>query len=70
MRKAQQLRQLLASYRVSEDLLRIGAYQKGSDPTLDQAIAWMPRIEQLLCQAPEESAPLAASIEQLLALLG
>src|SRR5208337_1179333 len=35
--KASALRSLLATYKASEELIRIGAYQKGSDPVLDQA---------------------------------
>jgi flagellum-specific ATP synthase len=68
LQKALRIRQLLASYKASEDLLRIGAYQKGSDSTLDQAVTLMPRIDQLLCQTSDEAAPLSTSIEQLLAL--
>jgi flagellar biosynthesis/type III secretory pathway ATPase len=45
------LRQLLAAYQQSEDLISIGAYQKGSNPTVDAAIALRPMIQQFLQQA-------------------
>jgi flagellum-specific ATP synthase len=36
--KANALRLLMAAYARSEDLIRIGAYQKNTDPVLDSAI--------------------------------
>jgi flagellum-specific ATP synthase len=68
LQKAQAIRKLLATYKASEDLLRIGAYQKGSDATLDQAVTLMPRIDQFLHQTPGETASLSASVEQLMSL--
>lgn len=66
--KAQQVRQLLAVHKASEDLLRIGAYQKGSDATLDQAVGLMPEINRVLRQAPGETTSLPQTLEQLLSL--
>jgi flagellum-specific ATP synthase len=68
--KAQSLRRLLAAYSASEDLVRIGAYQKGSDSTLDKALALIPELDQFLMQKPGDAAPLAESIQKLLALPG
>jgi flagellum-specific ATP synthase len=59
---------LLAAYARAEDLVRIGAYQRGSDPTLDKALAALPQIDKFLKQEPDEPAPLASNLEQLLAL--
>jgi len=70
LEKAQSLRRLLAAYQSSEDLIRIGAYQKGSDPTLDKAIGLMPEIKRFLQQKPDESNMLQNSIDQLLSLGG
>jgi len=66
--KAHELRRLLASYEASEDLIRIGAYQKGSDATLDKAIAIMPALNRFLMQKPGESCSLADSITRLIGL--
>jgi len=63
-----QLRALLAAHLNSADLLRIGAYQPGSDPLLDTALRVVPHINSLLQQGREDRAPLEASIAQLLAL--
>ena len=68
--KAYELRSLLGAYRRSEDLVRIGAYQKGSDPALDRALAALPRIEQFLRQQPEELASFDTTQERFLGLGG
>jgi flagellum-specific ATP synthase len=68
LQKAQELRRLLAAYTASEDLIRIGAYQKGSDPTLDKALALIPELHRFLMQKPGERAPFAETVARLLAL--
>ena len=70
LQKAQTLRRLLAAYSASEDLVRIGAYQKGSDSTLDKALTLIPELEQFLMQKPSDAAPLQETIGKLLALPG
>jgi flagellum-specific ATP synthase len=70
LQKAQALRRLLAAYSASDDLVRIGAYQKGSDPTLDKALNLIPELDQFLVQMPREAAPLVETINRLLALPG
>ena len=66
--KVNRLRALLASYAASEDLVRVGAYQKGLDPLLDRAIATLPAIKNFLQQKPDEKADLKSSIASLFAL--
>ena len=68
LQKVGAVRSLLAAYRKAEDLIRIGAYQKGSDPILDRAIAALPQINTFLQQGPREMAPLNSTIKQLIAL--
>jgi flagellum-specific ATP synthase len=70
VQKAQTLRRLLAAYSASEDLVRIGAYQKGSDSTLDKALTLIPELDQFLMQKPGEAAPVTETISRLLALPG
>jgi flagellum-specific ATP synthase len=70
LQKAQTLRRLLAAYAASADLVRIGAYQKGSDSTLDKALLLIPELDHFLMQKPGEAAPLGETIEKLLALPG
>ena len=67
--KAQRLRSLLASYADAEDLIRVGAYQKGSDPELDQAIAALPAIKEFLQQRANENTSLEGTVTALQALL-
>jgi flagellum-specific ATP synthase len=70
LEKANALRKLLAAYTASEDLVRIGAYQKGTDPALDQALLLMPELNRFLEQNPNETVTLAATVSRLLALPG
>ena len=66
IRKAKALRLLMASYARSEDLIRIGAYQKGADPTLDRAVEILPQLNAFLHQRPEELVTLPVVIKSLL----
>jgi len=68
--QAQSLRRLLATYVAAEDLIRIGAYQKGTDLMLDQAVAVMPALKTFLEQTPDESASLSDAVARLLAITG
>jgi flagellum-specific ATP synthase len=68
MQKAGALRMLLAAYARSEDLVRIGAYQKGTDVTLDKALSVLPQVDKFLRQEPDDRAPLASNLERLIAL--
>ncbi len=70
LQKAHELRRLLAAYTASEDLIRIGAYQKGSDPTLDKALTLIPELHCFLTQKPTEAVAFSDSVQKLLALLG
>ena len=66
--RSYQLRSLLAAYTRSEDLIRIGAYSKGADPTLDRAIAVLPQLQALLRQTPQERVPFAEAIARLISI--
>lgn len=51
------LLRLEAAYREKEDLIMVGAYQKGSDPYVDAAIIYRQRVLEFLQQRPEEATP-------------
>jgi flagellum-specific ATP synthase len=70
IQKSSALRKLLAAYVASEDLLRIGAYQKATDPTLDQALQLMPALNRFLEQGPTEAVTLAETVNRLWAIPG
>ena len=50
MMMARTVKQCYSLYQQNRDLITIGAYQKGADPRLDQAIAIRPKLEQFLQQ--------------------
>ncbi len=62
------VRELLAAYRDHEDLISIGAYQRGSQKTVDAAIDLQEAIQHYLRQAVEQPATLADARRQLLDL--
>lgn len=61
-------RRLLASYAEIEELLQIGAYAPGSDPVADVAVAFMPRLRDILQQDPKERADFQKERSSLLSL--
>jgi flagellar biosynthesis/type III secretory pathway ATPase len=62
---ARKLRAHVAAFEAKRDLIALGAYAKGSDRDVDDAIARMPRIEALLRQSPNEKVPFQESVEML-----
>ncbi len=65
---AQSLREELALYERMEDIITMGAYEKGSNPELDRVIAHLPRIQTFLCQKANEASLLLDSWDSLIAL--
>ena len=65
---AGKLREALATYRGSEDLVSIGAYAAGTNPALDDAIATMPHINAFLRQLPHEVTPFDQTVNDLIQL--
>lgn len=53
---AQAIRELMATYRASEDLIQLGAYVAGSNPNVDRAIQKHEAIRRFLVQPPAERA--------------
>ena len=66
---ASQARDLLALYRKNEDLITLGTYVSGTNARLDRAVRLRDPLMQLLRQHVDESAPRAASMQQLATLL-
>jgi flagellum-specific ATP synthase len=66
-----EVRRLMATYRDKEDLIAIGAYQAGTDPRTDAAIAAREPIEQFLRQTVQDrsTAEQADALLSRLALL-
>ncbi len=62
---ARRLRSLVATYEAKRDLVTLGAYAKGSDKGLDEAIARIPGIEAFLRQDAATFSPFDATIAEL-----
>ena len=65
MEFAAKLRRVLAVYRDAEELINIGAYVRGSNPEIDDAIIKMPAIEKFLKQSIGDSSSLEESVNGL-----
>ena len=65
---ARKVRGLVGTYESKRDLLAIGAYQKGGDKDLDEAVARMPEIERFLNQDAAEIAPVDETVRRVLTL--
>jgi ATP synthase in type III secretion protein N len=63
---ARRLRTLLAAYEAKRDLVTLGAYAKGTDKELDEALAKLPKIEQFLRQDARDRAAFEATVSALL----
>ncbi|MCL6555248.1 MAG: flagellar protein export ATPase FliI [Burkholderiales bacterium] len=61
---------LYSRYQRSRDLISVGAYVRGSDPLLDEAIAMYPKLEKFLVQDMRERASYGDSVLELERLLG
>jgi len=66
--KVRALRLSLATHARSEDLIRIGAYQAGTDPVLDKAVAALPQVTAFLQQGRYEIADLKQTMPRLMTL--
>ena len=51
---AGKLRNVLATYNEAEDLINIGAYKSGSNPSIDYAISKIQAVNDFLCQSTED----------------
>jgi flagellum-specific ATP synthase len=61
-------RRLLALYDDMAELIRLGAYRRGSDQAVDEAIHYFPAIEAFLAQRKSEKTDLASCYQQLAAI--
>ncbi len=59
------IRRMMAIYTESEDMINVGAYQKGSNPAIDEAIARHPKIDEFLNQEVSDPAPLSATLHKM-----
>jgi FliI/YscN family ATPase len=62
---ASKMRDLMATYAESKDLIDVGAYVPGSNPKIDTAIQMMPEINGFLKQSIKDICNLDSTIDQL-----
>lgn len=63
-------RNLLATYEDMAEMIRLGAYRKGSSSEVDQAIQYYPALENFLRQRRDETTDLNKGYNELAAVLG
>ncbi len=69
-KQAQRLRALLSAYQEAEDLIQIGAYQQGTNPLVDEALAKMDQIKRFLIQPADQPSTMEEALQGLAALCG
>ena len=63
-------KQVISTYEDMAELIRLGAYRKGSDPAVDQAIKIYPQIEDFLTQNKNDASTIEESFVRLARILG
>lgn len=64
--KAGDLRDIISTYNEAEDLINIGAYQKGSNPKIDRAIKLIDSVEGFVKQSMTEHSCLEETFSRLI----
>ena len=65
---ASSVQEMLATYRDAEDLISVGAYQSGSNPRIDRAIAMNEKTRQFLRQDVEDASSFSKTVAELTGL--
>ncbi|MCB9978768.1 MAG: flagellar protein export ATPase FliI [Rhodospirillales bacterium] len=63
-------RQIISAYEDMAELIKLGAYRKGSDSGVDEAIALYPKIEAFLSQSKDDHTDIDESFKRLAAIVG
>ncbi|NPV88249.1 flagellar protein export ATPase FliI [Coprothermobacteraceae bacterium] len=67
---AYKMREILAVYRDAEDLVNIGAYQRGNNPRIDLALDLIEPINRFLKQQVRESVPMDQTVYMMEEIVG
>ena len=70
MQQARVLKQVYSMFQQNKDMITLGAYQKGTDQMLDQAINMMPRVNAFLQQGMKDVISYDDGLQGLAQLLG
>jgi flagellum-specific ATP synthase len=63
-------RRYMATYENMAELIRLGAYRRGTDPDVDRAMHFYPQLETFISQREKESSSLQDGYDQLAKVLG
>jgi flagellum-specific ATP synthase len=67
---AARFRRLLAAYEDARDLINIGAYERGSNPLVDQALETFGPMREFLQQEPNDRADPVRCVSRLTEMMG
>ncbi|SFF95884.1 type III secretion system ATPase, FliI/YscN [Desulfotomaculum arcticum] len=65
---ANRMRHLLATYKQSEDLINVGAYNRGSNPAIDEAIKYYDKIISFLHQDVNDNSAFPETLKKIMFL--
>lgn len=63
-------KQVVTTYENMAELIRLGAYRRGSDPAVDEALVLYPQIEEFLTQHKEDRTSIDEGFTRLAQILG
>lgn len=63
-------KQIMSTYQRNRDLIAVGAYQRGNDPSIDDAIERFPWLESYLRQGVDVSVSFDQAVNEMQAILG
>lgn len=66
---AGRMKELMATFREAEDLINIGAYKKGNNPKIDEAVQHIGHINEFLRQSVDDKASYQQTLELLTRLM-
>ncbi|MCS7312589.1 MAG: FliI/YscN family ATPase, partial [Acidobacteria bacterium] len=70
LKVAQKMKEIIATYEKNRDLILLGAYKRGSDPRVDEALEKYPAIEAFLKQGTHEKDSFEATLQRARSILG
>lgn len=69
MHLAGRLKEIVSTYRESEDLINIGAYVRGANPLIEEALVKMPKINAFLRQGITEHSSYQETLDTLIEIM-
>jgi flagellum-specific ATP synthase len=66
MDMALRMKRILSLYQQNQDLINVGAYARGTNPQIDEAIRLQPVLQQFLSQKPSEAINMEQSLRDMI----